>query len=226
MSEAPDRSALKARAQAAIDAASNALVNGTMTQSEWYSTVTDALAEAYLAETDPRWQSGFDGDAELWRQARALILDAVPHSGSFLDIGAANGHLIECLALWARERGLQLDVFGLELNARLASEARQRLPGLAHQIYTGNVVDWQPPHRFTYVRTGLEYVPGGKAPALIARLRHEFLEPGGRLLIGPMNAEQRVTSIAAVRGAEAVPNEVSATDRDGKTRFVLWTAAP
>jgi hypothetical protein len=27
------------------------------------------------------------------REARAFLLDAVPHTGSFLDVGAANGHL-------------------------------------------------------------------------------------------------------------------------------------
>ena len=226
MSDAHHRPAAKARAQAAIDAASEALAQGSVTPNEWYRAVTDTLADAYLAESDPRWQSGFDGDAELWRQARAFILDAVPRAGSFLDIGAANGHLIECLAVWARERGVELDVFGLELNSRLASAARQRLPVLAHKIYTGNVVDWLPPRRFTYVRTGLEYVPSSEAPFLIARLRRDFIERGGRLLIGPVNDDERAAATTAVRAAGAVPNEVSAVDRNRKSRFVLWTEAP
>jgi hypothetical protein len=226
LSDAHDRRAAKARAQAAIDAASEALAQGSITQGDWHRVVTDALADAYLAESDPRWQSGFDGDSELWRHARDFILDAVPHAGSFLDIGAANGHLIECLAVWARERGVELDLFGLELNPRLATAARQRLPVLAHKIYTGNVVDWQPPRRFTYVRTGLEYVPDAHAPGLIARLRQDFLERRGRLLIGPVNDDQRGAAAAAVGAAGATPNEVSAVDRNQKRRFVLWTEAP
>ena len=137
MSRHEDRRAAKAHAQAAIDAATDALAHGNITQSQWYRAVTDALGDAYLAESDPRWQSGFDGDSELWREARAFLLDAIPHSGSFLDVGAANGHLIECLAAWARERDIALDVFGLELNPRLATEARRRLPELAQHIYTG-----------------------------------------------------------------------------------------
>jgi SAM-dependent methyltransferase len=225
MTETHDRSAAKARAQAAIAAASSALAGGTLTQNEWHRTVTDALADAYLAENDPRWQSGFDGDPDLWRDARAFLLDAVPQSGSFLDVGAANGHLLECLAGWARERGIDLDVFGLELNPRMAASARTRLPALAHHIYTGNVVDWTPPRRFTYVRTGLEYVPTGQAPALIKRLRQRLLEPGGRLLVGPINVDQRAETVAAFRAAEARPGEVAAVDRNGKTRLVLWTAA-
>src|ERR1041384_5448766 len=114
-----NRSSAKARAQSAIDAASVALDQGAMTEREWHLAVTDALAQAYLAEDDPRWQSGFDGDAELWRQARELVLDAVPHAGSFLDVGSANGHLMECLETWAWERALRLDVHGLELNEDL-----------------------------------------------------------------------------------------------------------
>jgi hypothetical protein len=222
MNEAHDRSVAKARAGAAIDAASEALARGTLTQDEWHRVVTDALAEAYLAENDPRWQSGFDGDPELWREARAFMLDAVPHSGSFLDVGAANGHLIECLALWARDRGIQLNVFGLELNPELATEARRRLPALADQIYTGNVVDWRPPRRFTYVRTGLEYVPPGQTAALVRRLLDVFLESKGRLLVGPIKVDQRAGTIAVFRDAGAHPQEISATDCNGKTRLVIW----
>jgi hypothetical protein len=226
MSERHDRPAAKARAQAAIDAASSALARGDLTQSEWHRAVTNALAEAYLAESDPRWQSGFDGDVHLWREARAFLLDAVPRSGSFLDVGAANGHLIECLAAWARDRDIQLDVFGLELNPDLAAAARRRLPALSDQIFTGNVVDWSPPRRFTYVRTGLEYVPTAEGPGLVRRLMNTFLEPGGRLLVGPINADQRDATIAAFHAAGVSPAEVSAVDRNGKTRFVVWAAAP
>jgi hypothetical protein len=225
MTEAHDRSAAKARAQSAIEAASKALARGALAQSEWHRAVTDALAEAYLAENDPRWQSGFDGDPEMWREARAFLLDVVPHSGSFLDVGAANGHLIECLALWARDRGIDLDLFGLELNPRLAAAGRSRLPALAHHIYTGNVMDWSPPRRFTYVRTGLEYVPTNQAPALVKRLRDVFLEPGGRLLVGPINVDQRAETVAVFRAAGASQDEVSAVDRNGKTRLVIWTTA-
>jgi hypothetical protein len=225
MTEAHDRSVTKAHAQSAIDAASNALAHGNLTQGEWHRAVTDALADAYLAEDDPRWQSGFDGDPQLWREARAFLLDAVPHSGSFLDVGAANGHLIESLAFWARERGIVLDLFGLELSPRLAATARSRLPALAHHIFTGNVVDWSPTRRFTYVRTGLEYVPSDQAPALVKRLRDVFLEPGGRLLVGPINADQLAETLAVFRTVDAPPNEVSAVDRNGKTRVVIWTAA-
>jgi hypothetical protein len=65
-------------AQAAIDAASLALGSGTIDEAHWQQRVSQALAAAYLLEEDPRWQSGFDGDAQLWRQARELVLGACP----------------------------------------------------------------------------------------------------------------------------------------------------
>jgi hypothetical protein len=225
MSAVHDRRAAKTQAQSAIDAASEALARGAISDREWYRVVTDALAEAYLAESDPRWQSGFDGDPELWREARAFLLDAIPNSGSFLDVGAATGHLIECLAIWGRERNIELNVFGLELSPRLAAEARRRLPAVADHIYTGNVIDWQPLRRFTYVRTGLEYVPRAQAPALIRRLLDRAVEPHGRLLVGPVNSDQCTETIAAFRAAGATADEISAVDRNDKKRFVFWTTA-
>jgi SAM-dependent methyltransferase len=221
-----ERDATKARAQAAIDAASAAYARGALDEAEWQRRVTDSLADAYLVEDDPRWQSGFDGDPELWRQARELILDAVPTAGSFLDVGCANGHLMESLAIWARERDLALMMYGLELNPALADLARHRLPDLADHVYTGNAAKWLPPHRFDFVRTGLEYAAPGTEPLLIRHLLRDVVAPGGRLLVGPVNLEQRETTAAAFLDAGvAAPSEVSTTDRNGKSRSVFWTRA-
>jgi len=218
------RSAAKASAQAAIDSASDAVARGVITSVEWQHRVTDALARAYLGESDPRWQSGFDGDATLWREARELVLDAIPADGSLLDVGCANGHLLECLAAWSNERGRRLTLSGLELNPALADAARRRLPQLANRIFTGNVSDWSPPHRFTYVRTGLEYVPAGDESALIARLLQYVVDDGGRLLIGPVNEDTLRHTVEAARAGGATETGVaSATDHRGKTRYVVWS---
>ena len=132
---------------------------------------------------------------------------------------------MECLQIWARERGVDLDLSGLELNPQLAAAARMRLPALAHHIYTGNVIDWSPPERFTYVRTGLEYVPASQASTLVARLLDDVVAPGGRLLVGPINVDQRAETVAVFEAAGAKPSEVSAVDRNGKTRLVIWAPA-
>lgn len=213
----------KANAQAVIDAALPALACGAITEAEWQRRVTDALADSYLreenSENDPRWQSGFDGDVGLWREARALVLDAV----SLLDVGCANGHLMECLAAWASERGVELTLYGLDLNPALAGTARRRLPAWADRIYTGNIVDWTAPGRFTYVRTGLEYVAPDRDPDLIARLIREVVAPGGRLIVGPVS-ETDVPATAAAFAAAGIPTPgvVGATDRNGKTRYVVY----
>jgi hypothetical protein len=135
----------KAKAQSQIDVASRDFQRGKLSDVAWASRVAEALATAYLGDEDPRWQSGFDGDAELWREARELILDAIPGDGTLLDIGCATGHLIESLASWSLERGLRLMLFGLELNPKLAAMARVRLPTWSDRIFDGNAIDWQPP---------------------------------------------------------------------------------
>ena len=132
------RSIARAETQATIDAASDAFGRGSIDDAEWQRRVTSALARAYLRESDPRWQSGFDGDAALWREARDLILQAVPRDGTLLDVGCANGHLLECLGQWASERGRRLSLFGLELQPGLAAAARDRLPAMADHIFVSS----------------------------------------------------------------------------------------
>jgi len=220
------RAAVKADAQCSIDAACDALSRGTIDEPEWQRRVTTALARAYLAESDPRWQSGFDGDPMLWREAREVILQAVRGDGTFLDVGCANGHLIECLAEWGQERGRRLELYGLELDPDLARAAHERLRALADRIFTGSVSDWVPPHGFTYVRTGLEYVPPGRESVLVARLLSDVVEPGGRLIIGPVYESTLEQTLDAVNAAGAVDMGVErATDRNGKTRCVVWATS-
>ena len=84
------------------------------------------VVPAYLSGDNPRAQSGHSGDAARWEQARRLIVDAVERDGTFLDVGCANGYLLECLDIWSRERGLALTLSGLELNPELADAARRR----------------------------------------------------------------------------------------------------
>lgn len=135
---------------------------------------------AYLDAGNPRAQSGFGGDETRWQAARRPIADAVDRDGTFLDIGCASGHLLECLAGWTPHR---IEPYGLELVPALAELARARLPDWAGRIFVGNALTWAPPQRFAFVRTELVYVPDERQRALVERLLGEIVAPGGRLIL-------------------------------------------
>jgi SAM-dependent methyltransferase len=112
------------------------------------------------------------------------LLQAVDRGGTFLDIGCANGYLIECLQGWAANDRIALEVYGLEISPELADLARRRLPDWQARIWTGNAYDFAPPVRFDFVRTGLEYVPPTRRREFVHRLLTRYLSPAGRLIIG------------------------------------------
>jgi SAM-dependent methyltransferase len=151
--------------------------------------MADLVGAAYVAGDNPRAQSGHSGDAQRWEGARRLLLDAVERSGSFLDIGCANGHLMECLVVWAAEDGIDLEPWGLEISNELAGLARRRLPHWRDRITVGNALDWGPPTRFTYVRTNLDYVPAARRAELVQHLLDVVVARDGRLIIGVFNEE-------------------------------------
>ncbi|MFQ6033540.1 MAG: hypothetical protein ACE5KR_01630 [Candidatus Bipolaricaulia bacterium] len=68
-----------------------------------------ALEAAYPAEDGPIRQSGFSSGPERWRAEREPILEAIGRDGGLLDVGCANGFLLECLVQWAGERGIVLN---------------------------------------------------------------------------------------------------------------------
>jgi len=87
---------------------------GEIDADEWHRRVGAIVSAAYLAADNPRAQSGSSRDETGWRQARGLIVDAVDRDGTFLDIGCANGHLMETVTDWAKEKGHKLVPYGLE----------------------------------------------------------------------------------------------------------------
>lgn len=149
----------------------------------YYARSRDLLEQAYLAGEDPRRQSGFSGDDAKWEWLRRPITQAFHKDGTFLDIGCASGYLMECARRWAAEDGRNIEPYGLDMIASVAELARRRLPMWADRIYTGNVMAWDPPLRFDFVRTELVYVPAHRRADLVARLLDRFVVPGGRLIV-------------------------------------------
>jgi Methyltransferase domain len=109
--------------------------------------------QAYLATDDPRAQSGFHGSAERWEAARRPIVEALDRDGTFLDIGCANGLLMESVVEWAP---VEIEPYGLDFAPALVELARRRLPQWADRIWVGDARTWTPPGRFDFVHTRLE----------------------------------------------------------------------
>jgi SAM-dependent methyltransferase len=150
----------------------------------WHRDVAKLIVPVYLSGTNPRSQSGSTADELQWEQTRRMLLDAVDRSGTFLDVGCANGYLMECLHRWAATDGIALEPYGVEISPELADLARRRLPQWRSRIWTGNAYDFQPAIRFDFVRTGLEYVPLPRRREFVQRLLTRYLAPKGRLIIG------------------------------------------
>ncbi len=150
---------------------------------QWFENVRDALEAAYLSHDEPWRQSGMSGPEERWVSLRRPVADCVDHSGSFLDIGCANGYLLECCLHWTAERGIEIDPYGLDISPRLVGLARQRLPTFADHFFVGNAFEWIPPRRFDFVRTELVYVPAEYERPYLEHILEHYLLPGGKLLI-------------------------------------------
>ncbi len=185
----------KNRAYKLLEESEAALEAGRIDEAGWYQRAMAVITPAYLAGDNPRSQSGHSGDEKHWRHARSLIAEAIHKDGDFLDVGCASGHLMECLQQWAREQGKKIAPYGLDIAPELAALARSRLPHWAERIWVGNAIDWQPPRRFAFVRTGLEYVPRRRQRDLAERLLAEAVAPGGRLIIGTHNEEKETRSV-------------------------------
>lgn len=157
----------------------------------WFATVRARLEEAYLGAQTPLAQSGFSGDSSAWEQARRPIVSAVDRSGSYLDIGAANGFLLESLTEWAKDAGHIIEPYGLDYSPALVSMACHRYPQWSHRFFTGNALDWQPTSLYDFVRTELVYAPPARERDYINRLLAEVVVPGGRLIVCSYGSSRR-----------------------------------
>ncbi len=150
---------------------------------EWFEKVKDVLETSYISHSEPWRQSGFSGPEERWIALRKPVADCIDRSGSFLDIGCANGYLLECCLRWTREAGIAIEPFGLDVSDKLLDLARKRLPDHAANFYSGNAYHWIPPRKFDFVRAELDFVPAEYERRLVDHLLEHYLTPQGRLLV-------------------------------------------
>jgi SAM-dependent methyltransferase len=176
------------REVAAIDAA---YARGELDDAGWHRAMAELIVEAYLASPTVQGGSGHGGTAEDWEYSRGIVADALHRDGSFLDVGCANGLLMESVARWGAARGLTIEPYGIDISPELAARARERFPRWAERIAVGNALSYRPAQRFDYVRTTLDYVPHARRRELVASLLEHVVAPGGRLVLGKMNEERQ-----------------------------------
>jgi SAM-dependent methyltransferase len=213
------------RELAAID---DALERGEIDEDGWHEAVAGIVVPAYLAGETPWQQSGKSGDLAGWERGRRPIMAAVERDGTFLDVGCANGFLMESVQAWGAEGGLQIEPYGLDISAELAELARRRLPQWADRIFVGNAREWIPARRFDYVRTGLDYVPPTRRRALVGHLLRRVVSPGGRLIVGVFNEEkhERRTEKSVSSWGLKIAGRVEAPHRDSRVAYrVVWVDA-
>ncbi len=175
---------------AAVRAAAGSYL--ALDEQAFYADDRRILEPAYLRGTTPQQGSGFGGGEEDWRRARRHLTEAIVGDGTFLDVGCANGLLMESVAAWCAERGLAVEPYGVDISAALAELARRRLPRWAGRIWVGNAVDWRPPAglRFDYVHILLDCVPRARRADLVRHhLAHTVRPGGGRLLVSDYAAD-------------------------------------
>jgi 2-polyprenyl-3-methyl-5-hydroxy-6-metoxy-1,4-benzoquinol methylase len=149
----------------------------------YFEALSAAVREYYLADpSNPYQQSGRSSGARRWEETRRFVVQAVHRDGDLMDVGCANGLLLESVLGWAREAGFSLRPHGIDFVAELVALARVRVPADPEAFQVANAFEWQPTRRYDFVRTNLEYVPSADWPEFVRR-QYEAVAPGGRLIV-------------------------------------------
>jgi SAM-dependent methyltransferase len=158
------------------------LERGEIDEAEWHMAMAQLVVPNYLAADTPWGGSGKSGTQADWEYSRSHIAHAIDREGSFLDVGCANGYLLECLVGWTPHR---LDVYGLDIAPELVELASRRLPHWRDRFFGGNALTWQAPRHFTYIRASLDAAPAHRRRELFERL----LAQTDRLIVGVFNEQ-------------------------------------
>lgn len=172
-----------------VRAIDTAYERGAIDDDEWHRQMAGIVVPLYPGAETPQGGSGHRGTSTDWEWSRGIVAEALHREGSFLDVGCANGLLMQSVVRWGAARGVAIEPYGLEIAREIAELARRRLPEWAARVHVGNALGWKPPMRFDFVRTGLEYVPRPRRRELAAWLLEHVVAPGGRLVIGKLNEE-------------------------------------
>jgi hypothetical protein len=196
---------------------------GKITAEQFSSGCAEASGRVYISRDNPRAQSGHGSDVFRWRNVRWLILEAICGDGTFIDVGCANGHLIESLDNWMNDTGVAVEFHGLEISDELYRFACDRLPSYRPRLYHGNALYWKPAVQFDYVYTMiLPDFPLSMRKSFLDNMWDNYVKPEGRLILGPWNNPEIEDELA--RNGYPVTGycEKYGTDRPGELRRVVW----
>ena len=162
--------------------------------------------EYYLADpTNPYRQSGKTGGARHWEITRRCIAEAVNADGDYLDLGCANGLLLDSLVGWCANRGYAITPHGVDFILELVELAQQRLPEYAANFHVANAFTWQPPRRYRFVQLLLQTtVPPADQRDFVSRVLHEIVAAPGRLIVSVYGLGNSATPQVAVKILEGL----------------------
>jgi SAM-dependent methyltransferase len=181
----------KNRAYRFVEEQQQALDEGRITETQWFENHRQFSTENYLSADNPRAQSGHGGGETVYRYTRMMVLEAIHKSGSFLDVGCANGYLMESLHRWLEGTGITVEFYGLDISDGLIELAGKRLPHWRDRFFIGNALHWIPDTEFGFVCTAeLDYVPRDRRRDFLEHLFNDCVAQGGRLILGPSTEER------------------------------------
>jgi len=143
----------------------------------------EALEAVYLRSAGPYGASGSSSSPSGWYRGRSPIIEAMPISGEFLDIGCAAGHLATSLVEWGGARALDLVPHGVDLSPALVERARRRLPEYRENFHVANAWLWEPPRTYDYVVVPVDILPPSQVEDFVNRYLTTVVAVGGRLIV-------------------------------------------
>lgn len=154
-----------------------------LTREQHIADMLRIIEPSYLYAETPQGGSGFNGPLDEWTANHQHIVEAIEADGTFLDVGCANGFLMECIAEWCAARGVHVEPYGVDISPALSSLARTRLPAWADRIWVGDAATWRPPRTFDTVHALLDTTETrGLRKAWVEHIL-TFVAPGGRLVL-------------------------------------------
>ncbi|HOP12297.1 MAG TPA: methyltransferase domain-containing protein [Oscillospiraceae bacterium] len=206
-----------------------ALKNNEIGKNEWYEINKVYFTKMYLAQNNPRGQSGHGGDAFHYAYSHLPIVEAIYKNGTFLDVGCANGHLCEMVHQWAAAVGFDLQMYGVDISEGLIELAKERLPQWSEHFYIGNSFFWKTEQKFDYIHVGgLGQVPEDDEIMFFKHIMEEYLADGGKLILGPSwcdNDDSRYKGIQKLLDSGITPNgyiEKTHYKNPNRVRRAVW----